>query len=67
MHGDALKVRVHAPPVDGAANAAVIDVIAAALGLPRRLVRVVAGATSRTKTLEVDGVRAVDVRRALAL
>jgi hypothetical protein len=67
VHGDALKVRVHAAPVEGAANAAVIEVIAAALGVPRRSVQVVSGATSRSKTVEVEGLLAADVRRALAV
>ena len=55
LHGDALKIRVTSPPVEGAANEAVIEVIAAALGIGRRGVRIVAGATSRLKTVEVDG------------
>jgi hypothetical protein len=65
VHGDALKVRVHAAPVEGAANAAVIEVIAAALGVPKRSVMIVGGATSRSKIVEVSGVDAADVRRAL--
>jgi uncharacterized protein (TIGR00251 family) len=56
LQGDRLKVAVTAPPVDNQANAAVVDVVARALGVPRRQVAVVAGATSRRKTLRVDGV-----------
>lgn len=66
-HGDSLKVRVRAAPVDGAANAAAIEVIAAALGVPKRAVRIVSGASSRSKTVEVGGLSAAAVRRALAL
>ena len=51
-----ILVRVTAPPVEGAANAAVVAVIAAALDLPRHAVRVVAGDTSRNKTVEITGV-----------
>lgn len=62
LHGDALKVRVAASPVDGAANEAVVEVLAAALGIPRRAVRIVAGASSRSKVVEVDGIGAQAVR-----
>jgi uncharacterized protein len=55
-HGDALKVRLTAPPVDSAANDALIALLAEALGVARRDVQIVAGATSRTKLVEVAGV-----------
>ena len=48
-----LRVRVAAPPVDGAANEALVRLLAAELGVARSAVRVVAGAASRTKTIEV--------------
>lgn len=63
LHGDALKVRISAPPVDGAANEALIDLLAASLGVARRAVRIVTGAASRTKTVEVDGVTIDAIRR----
>jgi len=50
-----LKARVRAAPEDGAANVALEVVIARALGRPKSAVRVVAGAGSRIKTLEIDG------------
>ncbi len=48
-----LRVRVSAPPADGAANAAVAKLLAKALGLPGRDVVLVSGATARQKTFEV--------------
>jgi uncharacterized protein len=62
-HGDALRVRVQAPPVEGAANAAVVDVIASALGVPPRAVRIAAGQSGRKKLVDVDG---IDAEAALA-
>ena len=55
MHGSALKVRIQAPPVDGAANAAVELFLADRLGVPRRAVTVVGGLTSRAKIVEIEG------------
>jgi uncharacterized protein (TIGR00251 family) len=52
-----LVVRVRAPAVDGKANAAVVEALAAAFGVHRRAVRIVAGTTSRSKIVEVDGGR----------
>lgn len=56
MHDGRLKVAVTAPPVDGEANAAVIELIAKALGVAKRAVEVSAGASSRRKTVRVTGV-----------
>jgi uncharacterized protein (TIGR00251 family) len=55
LHGEALKVRLQAPPVDDAANEALIELIAGALGVSRRAVRIVAGARARSKMVEVVG------------
>jgi uncharacterized protein (TIGR00251 family) len=54
--GDALKVRLQAPPVDGAANEALVAFLADELGVPKRDVRVVTGHTARTKVVEVVGI-----------
>lgn len=62
LHGAALKVRLQAPPVEGAANEALAALIADRLGLPRRAVRIVAGATSRSKTIEIEGTTEAAVR-----
>ena len=50
-----LRVRVAAPAVDGAANQALVRLVADELGVPRRDVQLVAGAASRVKLLIVDG------------
>ena len=63
LHGDALKVRLTAPPVDGAANEALVSLLAAVLGIGRRAVRIVAGATARAKVVEVDGATEEQLRR----
>ena len=57
-HGDALRVRVQAPPVEGAANDAVIAVIAAALGVSARAVHIATGRSGRQKLVDVDGIDA---------
>ncbi|HUQ81196.1 MAG TPA: DUF167 domain-containing protein [Gemmatimonadaceae bacterium] len=61
--GGALRIRLHAPPVDGAANDALVLFLAGRLSVPRRDVRIVTGTTSRTKMVEVDGVTSADVAR----
>jgi uncharacterized protein len=52
----ALRIRVSAGAVEGAANAALVNLLADELGVARRDVRIVAGATSRQKLVVVDGV-----------
>jgi uncharacterized protein (TIGR00251 family) len=56
--GDALLVRLHAPPVEGAANAELIRVIAATLDVPPRSVSIIAGEHSRQKRVRVAGIDA---------
>jgi len=55
-HAGRLKLRVQAPPLDGRANDAVIEWLARRLGVPRRNVTLLWGATSRDKTVEIVGV-----------
>lgn len=52
-HDGRLKVRLSAPPVDGAANEALVDLLADKLQVSRRDISIVRGATSRRKTLRV--------------
>ena len=54
-YGDAVRIRVAAPPVDGAANDALVRFLARRLDLPRKAVRIARGDTSRRKTVIVQG------------
>jgi uncharacterized protein (TIGR00251 family) len=54
--GDALLVRLHAAPVDGGANAELIEILSDALGVPKLAVSIVSGERSRRKRVKVDGV-----------
>lgn len=60
-HGDALKIRLAAPPVDGKANEALIRFIADTLGLAKSAIHLKSGQTSRRKVLEVLGASATTV------
>lgn len=66
-HGGALKVRLAAPPVEGAANKALVKLLAKRMGVPRSAVSVVAGETGRNKVVEVAGVDVAAVRRTLGI
>jgi uncharacterized protein (TIGR00251 family) len=66
LFGTALKVRLQAPPVEGAANDALVALFAERLGVPRRSVRVVAGASSRGKIIEIEGTTEAAVRALIA-
>ena len=61
MHGDRIKIRLHAPPVDGKANEALIKFVAETLKLPKSAVNLKSGHTSRRKVLEVIGAEASTV------
>lgn len=56
LYGEALKIRLAAPPVDGKANAALIAFLAKACGVPKASVALVSGDTSRSKRVRVSGV-----------
>jgi len=65
--GDALKLALTAPPVDGKANQACIDLFAKLLKVPRSSVTIAAGLTSRTKAIRVAGITAQQVRERLGI
>ena len=64
--GEALRLRLTAPPVEGAANAALLAFLAEVLGVPKRDVRLVSGQTARRKVVAVAGVTAEEVQERLA-
>jgi uncharacterized protein YggU (UPF0235/DUF167 family) len=64
--GETLKVRVRAPAERGRANAALEEILAEALGVPRECARVVAGRTSARKVVEVCGLEESEIRRRLS-
>jgi uncharacterized protein (TIGR00251 family) len=66
MHGDALKVQVTAPPVDAAANEAVVAVVAGLLGAPKSAIAIIRGGTARTKVVRIHGVSAAAAETAIA-
>lgn len=64
-HDGRIKIAVTAPPVDGEANAAVIELLAKSLGVAKSAVEVIAGASSRRKTIRIDGVTAEQIEALL--
>jgi uncharacterized protein (TIGR00251 family) len=66
LENDTLKVRLTAPPVDGAANSALIALLAERLGLPKRSISIVQGATNRQKTIEITGITPETLKQKLA-
>lgn len=67
IHGEAIKIRVAAPPVDGEANAALVKFLAKKLGVSRASIEIVQGETGRRKVIRVAGVSAADVRKAVGI
>ena len=65
--GDALKVKVHAPPVEGRATTVLCEFLADELGLPRRAVTVLRGALSRQKVLRITGLTLAEVKTKLGV
>ena len=57
VYGDALKIRIAAPPVEGQANAALIAFLAEAFGVPKRYVKIIRGESGRRKTVRIEAPR----------
>lgn len=65
LHGDALKIRLKAPPVEGKANEALIGFLSDTLGIPQRRITLLSGQTSRQKRLAIAGVTLAGVNGVL--
>jgi uncharacterized protein (TIGR00251 family) len=66
QHGDRLKIAVTAPPTDGKANRAIVDLVADAFHVRRATVEVAAGHGSRDKTIRIHGLKSRDASKRLA-
>ena len=66
LHGEALKLSITAPPVDGKANEAVIGFVAKLFKVPKAAVNIESGEASRSKVLRLSGVSAAEAERILA-
>lgn len=66
IQGDALKLRITAPPVEGKANEECIRLLAETLGVKKGQVTIIAGHASRTKTVAVEGVKAKEIAARIA-
>ena len=65
VEGDAIKIRLRAPPVEGKANEALIEFLAKKLGLRRGQIEIVMGHASRHKVVRVSGVSAKQIEEKL--
>jgi uncharacterized protein (TIGR00251 family) len=64
-HGDAIRVKLRAPPVEGRANVALLQFLASRLGLRPAALRVVTGETSRLKIVSIEGLTLAEARQRL--
>lgn len=67
MHGNAVKIRLQSPPVDGAANDELIRLLSKKLGVRRNDVELIGGVSSRRKRIRINGLTASDVHRGLGV
>lgn len=67
VHGDALKVRLQAPPVEGKANEALIRFFSDALDIPRSQISIASGETGRNKAILINGISKADLLKKLRL
>lgn len=67
LHGDAIKIRLRAPPVDGKANEALVEFLSRVLDLPKRDIAIVAGQGMRSKRVAVYGIDMAAARARLGV
>ena len=65
-HGDALKIRIDSPPIEGRANLALMAFLAERLGIPKSQLRLLSGDTSRRKRVLIEAVRGEAVIQGLS-
>lgn len=66
-HNGALKIKITAPPVDGKANAALIEFLSDVLEVPKRNIEILKGETGRNKSVEILEISEEDLRRKLGV
>ena len=62
-YGDALKVKLNSPPVEGKANKELVEVLAREFGISRRDVEIISGQSSKNKTVRLIGVKSIEDRK----
>ena len=67
LHGDALKIRLHAPPVDGKANEALISFLSEKLNIPKSNITLKSGLNQRRKIVFIAGISAQEVNSRLGI
>jgi len=66
-HNGALKIKITAPPVDGKANAELVEFLSEVLKIPKRRIEILKGETGRNKSVEILDVTEADLRHKLGL
>ena len=57
--GDIIKIKLHAPPVGGAANEELIEVLSEELGIKKRAIKIISGQSLRNKVIEIEGIDSI--------
>ncbi|HMK49413.1 MAG TPA: DUF167 domain-containing protein [Thermodesulfovibrionales bacterium] len=57
--GDVIKIKLHAPPVGGAANEELIEILSDELRLKKRSIKIISGQTSKNKVIEIEGIESL--------